>query len=534
VHDLGLRDYLQILRRRKWIVVAALVIVPLAAVSLSLRESPVYQSSSDVLLRFQSLPSTLSGISDPNSYAYYIDPTRATDTSLQVAGLPALQNRVASALRRRGVSTADVGSTFAAQVGDTDVLRFTSETGDAATAAATATEYAQQFTSYYQQLDTQSIRDAITGLQSRIVALQAQGGTQARTEATSLRSKVSQLQTLQTLQTATAIVIRTASGAAKIKPTPRKYAMLGIALGLVLGIGLAFLRDAFDTRLRTSGQISDLLKLSLLARLPAPARRLEKESQLVMIAEPTSTGADAFRRLRMNLEFAAIGKPSQVTMVTSAMPQEGKSTTIANLAVAMALAGKTVALVDLDLHRPTLSRFFRVVGPQREGLSGVVLGLTDLEDALVPVPLETQVTDLSPRVDASQNGHGRRNPAGSLYLLPPGPLPPDPGEFVGLEGVRHVIAGLRERVDVVLIDAPPVLAVGDGLTIAGFSDAVIVVVRSELARRPIQGELAATLARLPVVKLGYVLLGEQGFDGPLQYGYAYGYGVESKHEERVG
>jgi uncharacterized protein involved in exopolysaccharide biosynthesis len=98
MHDLGLRDYLHILRRRKWIVLLAVVIVPLSAVALALRQSPLYQSSADVLLRYQSLPSTLSGISDPNSYSYYIDPVRSTDTQLQVAELPILGNRVQAAL----------------------------------------------------------------------------------------------------------------------------------------------------------------------------------------------------------------------------------------------------------------------------------------------------------------------------------------------------------------------------------------------------------------------------------------------------
>src|ERR1700758_4325989 len=101
MHDLGLREYLHILQRRKWIVLLAVVIVPLAAVALALRQSPLYQSSADVLLRYQSLPSTVSGINDPNSYSYFIDPVRSTDTQLQVAELPLLANRVAAALRKR-------------------------------------------------------------------------------------------------------------------------------------------------------------------------------------------------------------------------------------------------------------------------------------------------------------------------------------------------------------------------------------------------------------------------------------------------
>ena len=177
-----------------------------------------------------------------------------------------------------------------------------------------------------------------------------------------LQSKVNQLETLQTLQTSSAVLVRTADSAAKIRPTPKKYGILGIGLGIILGIGLAFLRDAFDTRIRTGSDLGDIFKAPLLARIPPPTKRLERDQQLVMLADPTAPGADAFRRLRMNLEFAAIGKQSQVVMVSSAVATEGKSTTFANLAVAMALGGRNVALVDLDLHRPVLARFFRIDG----------------------------------------------------------------------------------------------------------------------------------------------------------------------------
>ena len=518
MHDLGLRDYLHVLRRRKWIVLEALVLVPLAAVALSLRQSPQYQSSADVLLRYQSLPSTLSGISDPNSYSYYIDPTRSTDTSLQVASLPALADRVTAAVARQHVSPSQVGFTSVAEVGNTDVIRFTTTTGDARTAPLVATEYARQFTSYFEQIDTRSITEAISGLQKRIAQLQAQGGRQARLDAASLQSNVNKLQTLLTLRTSNAVVIRTADSAAKIRPTPKKYGLIGLGLGIILGIGLAFLRDAFDTRLRTEAEIAGILEMPVLARIPPPPRRLERDRQLVMLADPTAKGADAFRRMRMNLEFASIGKPSQVIMVASALAEEGKSTTFANLAVALALGGKSVALVDLDLHRPTLARFFRI-DEGRPGLSGVVLGHVSVDEALVPVAIDGR-----PVEHADANGwNGSATTSGSLVVLPTGILPPDPGEFVGLEGVRHVVGALRDRYDVVLLDGPPLLAIGDGLTIAGFADAVVVIVRSEFARRPVTLELQSTLARLPIAKLGFALCGTGGLEATYvdQYGYGY-------------
>jgi len=501
--------------------------VPLAAVALALRQSPLYQSSADVLLRYQSLPSTVSGINDPNSYSYFVDPVRSTATQLQVAGLPLLANRVAAALRKRGANPGDVaGSTSVSEIGDTDVLEFSAQSGSPTLAAQIATEYARQFTLYHHQLDTGSIRTTLRGLGRRIAQLRSQGGSQSRLQINQLQGKVDQLQTLLTVQTSSAVVVRTASGAAKIRPRPTKYGLLGLGLGLVLGIGLAFLRDAFDTRLRTPDQISGVLRLPLLARVPSPSRQLQRDGRLAMIAEPTGHGADAYRRLRMNLEFATVGKPSQVIMFASALAKEGKSTTLGNVAVASALAGKSVALVDLDLRRPTLARFFRL-DDEQPGLSAVVLGHTELDDALVRVPLESlsrNAADHFTTAGAAGNGFNGSGTVttGSLVVLPSGILPPDPGDFVGLEGVGRVIAALRERVDIVLVDVPPLLAVGDGLTIGGLADALVVVVRSETARRKIAAELASILARMPVEGLGFVLCGAGEDDAPGYYGYGYG------------
>jgi Mrp family chromosome partitioning ATPase len=534
VHDLGLRDYLHVLQRRKWIVLLAVAIVPLAAVALSLRQSPLYQSSADVLLRYQSLPSTVAGINDPNSYSYYVDPVRSTDTQLQVAALPLLANRVAAALRKQGVNPGDVaGSTSVAEVGDTDVLEFTAQSGSATLAAQIATEYARQFTRYHEQLDTGSITTAVKGLRQRITQLQGQGGSQSRKQSNLLRGKIDQLETLLTVQTSSAVVVRTALGATKIRPKPTKYGVLGLGLGLILGIGLALLRDAFDTRLRTPDQISGVLRLPLLARVPPPTRQLQRDRRLAMIAEPTSHGADAYRRLRMNLEFATVGKPSQVIMFASALAKEGKSTTLGNLAVAAALAGKSVALVDLDLRRPSVSRFFRLDDTE-PGLTAVVLGHTELDDALSRVPLES-LSRNTPDHFATPRANGGNSASisttGSLVVLPSGILPPDPGDFVGLEGVGRVVAALRERVDLVLLDVPPLLAVGDGLTISGLADALVVVIRGENARRKVTTELAGVLSRMRVEELGFVLCGAGAGDAPSYYGYGYGsqgYGAASQ------
>jgi Mrp family chromosome partitioning ATPase len=194
--------------------------------------------------------------------------------------------------------------------------------------------------------------------------------------------------------------------------------------------------------------------------------------------------------------------------------------------------------VDLDLRRPSLSRFFRLDDAQ-PGLSAVVLGHATLDDALVRMPLDSLSRNAVDHFVPSNrrfNGDSAEMPTtGSLWVLPTGILPPDPGDFVGLEGVGRVMAALREQVDVVLLDVPPLLAVGDGLTIGGLADALVVVVRSETVRRKTAAELAAILARMPVEKLGFVLCGAGGDDAPGYYGYGYGaHGYGSATERGTG
>jgi capsular exopolysaccharide synthesis family protein len=244
-----------------------------------------------------------------------------------------------------------------------------------------------------------------------------------------------------------------------------------------------------------------MLGLPLLARLPAPPKRLRREEQLVLYAEPRGMGAEAFRMLRTNLELVRLSHDVKSIAVTSAVEQEGKSTSIANLAVTLARGGQDVALVDLDLRRPFLDHFFDVRG--RPGLTDVALGHAQLDEALTPVPIR----------DLSQNGHAH---AGSLRVLTAGQLPPDPGDFVGNATLAAILDVLRERFDTVLIDTPPMLKAGDAMTLSSKVDALLVVVRMNVARRSMLNELRRLIASSPARKLGFVVTGAEAEEG---YGY---------------
>ena len=183
---------------------------------------------------------------------------------------------------------------------------------------------------------------------------------------------------MEALQTANATLLRPASGAAQIQPQVKRSAVLGIVLGLMLGIGLAFARDALDTRVRSADDVGDELGIPLLARLPAPRKKLRTTNTLVMMADPRGHQSEAFRMLRSNLEFVNLDRGARSILVTSALEKEGKSTTVSNLAVTLARAGKRVVLVDLDLRRPAVRQFFGI-DAAHPGVTNVVLGQATLE-----------------------------------------------------------------------------------------------------------------------------------------------------------
>jgi Mrp family chromosome partitioning ATPase len=238
------------------------------------------------------------------------------------------------------------------------------------------------------------------------------------------------------------------------------------------------------------------LGLPLLARLPRPPRSLRAEHRLIMRDDPYGSQAEAFRVLRTNLDFFNLEYEARSVMVTSAGASQGKSTTVANLAVALARNGERVILVDLDLRRPTLGRFFGL--PQSPGLTDITLGRAQLDDALVPIPLAEP--------ESSEDGLGSfdMGGAGSLQVLPAGSDTRNVGELVGSAAVTALLGRLRERADLVLVDGPPLLGAGDGIALCARVDALLIVARLNQIRRPTVDELARLLGNARAAKLGLV------------------------------
>jgi capsular exopolysaccharide synthesis family protein len=202
-------------------------------------------------------------------------------------------------------------------------------------------------------------------------------------------------------------------------------------------------------------------------------------------------------------------EPFTTVQVASAIAGEGKSTTAANLAVALARGGRRVALVDLDMRQPAVARAFGLSGP---GVSDVARGTVELDDAMTMIPVGDQLTD------------------GRLEVLPAGTAVTDPGEFVANAPIDDLLRELGERNDVVVVDAPPWVEAGDGAALSARVDAVLVVARLGVVRRAALSELRKALSASPARKLGVVLTGAEREE---QTGGGYTYGDVRADDARL-
>jgi tyrosine-protein kinase len=533
-----LRDYVNVVLRRKWIIVLALVLVPAAGIFYSVQQEKLYESTAEVLISRQNLAAALTGTIDPTVYQ---QADRIIQTQASLARVPEVARRV---LETAGLADSETPRQFLARSvvstkQNADLLEFRVTDPDPARAATLATIYANEFKKYRREIDTNSLERARGEVLERIAQLERQNRANTALYP-ALVEKEQQLSTMMALQTSNAFVVRSADDGTQVQPRPLRTAALGLALGLVLGLGLAFLWEALDTRIRSADELEEQLGLPLLARIPEPPRRLRRDNRLAMLANPRGAHAETYRMLKMNLEFMKLGRELKTIMVTSAVEREGKSTTVANLAVAFARAGESVCLVDLDLRRPYLDKFFDL--RDRPGLTQVVLGQATLEQALTPIVVPGAGDRRPARIARNGDANGRRNgnghkngnghvDAGLLYVLTAGAIPPNAGELVVTDMVASVIKDLKARFETVLIDAPPTLQVGDAMALSSQVDGVFVVTRMNVVRRPMLKELRRALDSSPALKLGFAVTGAESEESYGVGGYYYGSYAEPK--ERV-
>ena len=458
-----LSDYIRIIRKYWMLLVAAtLVGVGVGAVA-SLVQTPTYSSSTQVFVSVQGGESTTElvqgnayTLSRVQSYANLVDSQRVLDGVIE-----ALQLDVA-----RGALDARISATT---VPETTIIEITATSSDPAEAAALADATA-------------------ASLSSTVAEIEARPDLASPVQLT--------------------VVEQAAVPTSPVSPRTPVNVALGGLIGLALAIGFALLRELLDTRIRGERDVRAVTEAPILGAIAWDPKA--KQRPLIVHADPQSPRSESFRTLRTNLQFIEVDDNTRTFVVTSSMPGEGKSTTTANLALALADAGQTVILVDADLRKPKVAEYMNLDGGV--GLTDVLIGRADLVDAV------------------QQWG------TNSLYVLPAGQIPPNPSELLGSKAMSTLIKELQAEFDWVIFDAPPLLPVTDAAVLSKHVAAVIIVASVAKSTTRHQLETAVQLLETVDVEVGGVVLTMVPTRGADAYGYGhYGYGhygyVERKQQE---
>ncbi|MCK0090475.1 polysaccharide biosynthesis tyrosine autokinase [Rhodococcus sp. F64268] len=293
------------------------------------------------------------------------------------------------------------------------------------------------------------------------------------------------------------VVVEThaATPAAPVTPKTMRNVALGLAVGVLLGIALAVLRDRLDNTVKDREAIEEIAGAGVVGVIPMDKAR--QDTPPISFVDANSGDAEAYREMRTNLQFLEVDHPPRSIVVTSALPTEGKTTTAINLALVLTEAGHTVALVEGDLRRPRVSKYLGVMSGA--GLSTVLANQASIADVM-------QTTKYD-----------------GLWVLGAGALPPNPSELLGSDHARDVLDDLRSRFDYVIIDAPPLLPVTDAAVLSTITDGALLIARHGKTTKEQLFRAVGNLRAVNATVLGTILnmTPAKGRGGSYEYRYYY-------------
>lgn len=452
---LNLQDFLKLIRAR-WITIAASVLLATAVAGIvTLLTTPLYQASTRLFVS-ASTASSVSDIYQGNrfsqervvSHAQLLMGETVAQRTIDKLGL----DMTAEALQEKVKATAKTGTVLI----DVDVL-------DPSPVRA---------------------RDIANALSDEFVVM------------------VKELETVEGGAKPDARVVveqRASVPDAPVSPKKARNILLGVAAGLALGIGLAIVRDVLDNTVKTREVLEDITGVGVVGGIQLDKER--RKAPAIFFGKDNSAIAESFRKLRTNLSFLAVDNPPRVIVITSSIPNEGKSTTAINIALALAESGNNVALVDGDMRRPTVHKYLDLVGAV--GFSTVLSGAVPLEEALQPCAFE------------------------GVTVLAAGATPPNPSELLASNAATKVLAELRARFDYVIVDSSPLLAVTDAAILAANADGALIMVRYGQTKREQLVQAVESLKGVGATLLGsvFTMIPAKGSSG---YAYSYSYYGEAK------
>ena len=440
-------ELLSVLWRRKVVVVSIVIISVGVSLALSLRSAKQYSSTSQLLFRDPGFAQALFGnnLFSPGNE----EPQRTTQTSIDVVTSLNVAEEAAHILKTTTPPKKLSEAITVTPNSNADIATIKATAPSPAEAAAVADAFAEGYVTYRRQSDRAKVVEAEELIEQSIRT--AQPGEQLK-----LEESQRQLGVLRALQTGDAEVIQRAQpNSTAVSPKPKRDAILGFIVGLLIGCGFALLVDFLDRRLKKLDDFErffpDLTVIASVPHTAANARALE-------LVGPV---AESYRMLRESLRFLDPSGTARCFVVTSANESEGKSTVSVNLASSIAAVGRSVILVEADLHRPMVTN---LLGIERGtvGLSDLLVSDIDFGDALLTVE--------------DQPG---------LVVLPSGTHPPNPADLLAAGKMEDVLTALCKYADVVIVDSPPLLPVADTRVLLRLTavNGVILVARAGVSRR---------------------------------------------------
>lgn len=445
-----LKDYWRTIRRR-WKVILLCLAATLAVASvITFQTTPLYSSSTRIFV--STSPSDSAQAYQGNLFATQ----RITSYASLVKDRP-LAEKVADALG--GSIDPDVlrDEVTATVDPDTVILEITATDADPVLARDIAQAYAEKLKNLVANLETPENKD---------VAL----------------VKASIVDNAQVPET-------------PVSPQPVRNLGLAFVLGLLLGVGVAVLRELLDTSVSSAEDVAEVTPTPILGHIGADTSAVKRDPAEVL--SDVTPWAEAFRVLRTNMQYVEVDQDQRVFVVSSSLPGEGKSTTAVNLAITLALAKQRVALVECDLRRPLIAK--RLGLDDGVGTTSVLIGKVALRDALQP--------------------YGDTG----LDVLACGPIPPNPSELLQSHAMEKLLGELREQYDIVILDAPPLLPVTDAALLAAQADGALLVVRHGKTTRDQLRHAVERVEAVDAKVIGVVINLAPARRTGRSYGYGYGY-----------
>jgi Mrp family chromosome partitioning ATPase len=460
----GIETLKAVARRSAWIVV---LLVLLGVVAMSLirhQQGAAYQASANIVLSPIDLAAALSG------FQGYVDPTVLNQTEQALANSEQLFNRTAAETGGALGSGKELkGAMSVSKNGGT--VTFTASGVDPARTVRIANAVAAAYPRWRVDVSSAAITQAIRQVENQLKA--------SPTRDPNLVDLLNKLKVAKTATGGNVLLVEPADNATKTRPRPVRDALLGAFIGLFFGLILVAAREAIDTRVRSEGEVEEILSVPLVGAVETLPRR----AGLVAIGRHRERFGDMYALLAANLAQTAVDGETIVIAVTSATAEEGKTTTASNLAAALATRSANVVLVDLDSRKPSLAKLFHIP-PDAPGVDHIVSRRTRPEEMLWTVSLNGQGPIVYPALGETQhldgvtaltaNGGAKR---GSLRVLPMG-ASGMPGGLAGrTPALRALLKSLSKNADFIVLDTPPALAMPEMTEISELVDTVLIVVR---------------------------------------------------------